>query len=292
MKHTRIYSRAKINLSLDVLSKRPDNYHEVSMIMQTIKLADIIDVTLNNTEEIALSTNLKYLPCNENNIAYKACKLFYDYTGTKFTGVNIEIFKKIPVSAGLAGGSTNASGVLLALNSLHNTKMSLNELMTMSKPLGADVPYCIHGGTMLAEGIGEKLKYISPFPRCKVVLCKPNFSVSTANVYNNLDIPNISNHPKTSQLISAIKSNNYNFITQNMSNVLEDVTAQKYETIDFIKTSLSDLGADGVLMSGSGPTVFGLFKNEDDAINAKNTLRPTFRDTHITDISNFINKPY
>lgn len=292
MKSIRIYSRAKINISLDVLGKRPDNYHEVSMIMQTIKLADIIDIELTNTNEIELSTNLAYLPDNENNIAYKAVKLFYDYTKTPFTGVKIHITKKIPVSAGLAGGSTNAAGVLLGLNKLSNAKLYLKELMSISKELGADVPYCIHGGTMLAEGIGEKLSYISTFPICKVVLCKPSFSVSTAKVYGSLDFEKSNNRPNNKEIIDYIKRKDLIGVSKRMCNVLEDVTIKLHPQIDEIKSQLSDLGAVGVMMSGSGPTVFGLFDDEEKAVTAKTTLRRKYKETHITDISNSINRPY
>lgn len=292
MKSTRIYSRAKINLSLDVLSKRPDNYHEVCMIMQTVKLADVIDIEITNTGEIELKTNLPYLPTGPKNIAYKAVELFFDYTNIKMTGISINIFKKIPVAAGLAGGSTNAAGVLLGLNKLYNTKMSRKELMKISKVLGADVPYCIHGGTMLAEGIGEKLSYLPPIKRVKAVLCKPNFSVSTAKVYESLSFTEQMKHPDTPALIKSIKARDYKTLTTGMYNVLEDVTAKEYPQIDEIKAVLLECNADGVLMSGSGPTVFGLFESEENAIKARQILKRTYKDTYITDISTNVNNPY
>lgn len=285
----RIYTRAKINLSLDVLNKRDDGYHEVKMIMQTIKLADIVDVIITDNNEIELNTNLPYIPTNSKNLAYKACQLFFEYTNTPFTGVRINIFKKIPVSAGLAGGSTNAGGVLIALNKLYNTNLSMNELMKMSLPLGADVPYCIHGGTMLAEGIGEKLSVLPAIKPCKVVLCKPPFSVSTAGIYQEIVADKIEHRPDTDGIIDSLKSNDFLGVSKRMYNVLEDVTCKKHKEINIIKNSLLDFNPNGVLMSGSGPTVFALFNNEKNALDARHKLRRHYRDTYITDISNNIN---
>lgn len=286
----RIYARAKINLSLDVLNKREDGYHEVKMIMQTVKLADIVDVSLTESGQIELKTNLPYLPTNEKNIAYKACDLFVKETNVDFKGIYVDIFKKIPVSAGLAGGSTNAAAVLIALNRLYKTNLSMTELMEMGAKLGADVPFCIHGGTMLSEGIGEKLTKLRPMPLCKIILCKPAFSVSTAGVYGKLDVKNIKNHPNTDALLKSISDYSLNGIFKNLSNVLEEVTINEHNEILQIKNLLKTLNSDGVLMSGSGPTVFGLFTSEEKAIFAVKELRKTYREAHISDISNYINK--
>ncbi len=290
METVKIYSRGKINLTLDVLRKREDNYHEVKMIMQTIKLADIIDVTKTNTGKIELQTNLSYLPTDNKNIAYKACELFFSHTNIPFSGVKIEIFKKIPVAAGLAGGSTNAAGVLIALNTLYNGNLSLKELMEIGVKLGADVPFCLHGGTMLSEGIGEKLSKLPPCPRAKVVLCKPSFAVSTAKVYSSLNADKIEKRPDTDGMINCIKNRDYDGLTKRIYNVLEEVTAKDHKEINEIKGILLDFHADGVLMSGSGPTVFGLFSDEEQALKACHHLRKIHKDTHITDISNNINK--
>lgn len=286
----RIYARAKINLTLDVLSKRPDGYHDVKMIMQTIKLADIVDVTLTESEKIELKTNLPYLPTNNKNIAYKACELFLSETGAKFRGIDINIFKKIPVSAGLAGGSTNAAAVLIALNKLYKTKLSMEKLMEMGAKLGADVPFCIHGGTMLSEGVGEKLTKLKPMPLCKVVLCKPPFSVSTAKVYSQIVADKIEHRPDTASVIDCINRHDYQGIAKRLYNVLEDVTAKNHREINDIKKELRNFNPNGVIMSGSGPTVFALFDNEQSALDAVYKLRKTYRDTHITDISNYVNK--
>ncbi|MFI3115660.1 MAG: 4-(cytidine 5'-diphospho)-2-C-methyl-D-erythritol kinase [Clostridia bacterium] len=289
MNLTRIYTRAKINLSLDVLQKRDDGYHEVKMIMQTLSLADIVDVIITDTNTIELTTNLPYVPTNNKNIAYKACELFFSYTKIPFTGVKINIYKKIPVSAGLAGGSTNASGVLIALNKLYKTNLSMSELMEISLPLGADVPYCIHGGTMLAEGIGEKLSPLPPAIPCKVILCKPPFSVPTAGVYKEIIADKIEHRPDTEGIIDCIKNEDLAGMSKRMYNVLEDVTAKRHKEINIIKNSLLDFKPNGVLMSGSGPTVFGLFENEKNALKAFHKLRKNYRDTYLTDISNDIN---
>ena len=290
METIRIYARAKINLTLDVLKKRSDGYHDIKMIMQTIKLADIVDVTLNTSNEITLNTNLCYLPTNNKNIAYKACELFIKEINVNFKGVHIEIFKKIPVSAGLAGGSTNAAAVLIALNKLYGAKLSMRELMYMGSKLGADVPFCIHGGTMLSEGIGEKLTKLRPMPLCKVVLCKPSFSVSTASVYGKIVADKIKVRPDTKAVLKCIKDQDYTGITKRMYNVLEDVTAKDYKEINQIKKTLLDFQPDGVLMSGSGPTVFGLFSDESNALKALSKLRKTYKDSHISDISNYVNR--
>ncbi|MFI3226567.1 MAG: 4-(cytidine 5'-diphospho)-2-C-methyl-D-erythritol kinase [Clostridia bacterium] len=290
MNTIRIYARAKINLTLDVLRKRSDGYHDVKMIMQTIKLADIVDVTLTQTGEIELQTNLSYLPTNNKNIAYKACELFLQENDIDFKGIHINIFKKIPVSAGLAGGSTNAAAVLIAMNKLYKTNLSMSKLMELGAKLGADVPFCVHGGTMLSEGIGEKLTKLKPMPLCKVILCKPPFSVSTAKVYSQIVADKIEHRPDTDSVINCIKNHDYLGITKRMYNVLEDVTAKNHKEIGEIKKELLNFSPNGVLMSGSGPTVFALFDSEQNAINAVAKLRKIYRDTHITDISNYVNK--
>lgn len=290
MNTIRIYARAKINLTLDVLKKRPDGYHDVKMIMQTIKLADIVDVTLTQTGEIELRTNLSYLPTNNKNIAYKACELFLSETHVAFTGVHINIFKKIPVSAGLAGGSTNAAAVLIALNKLYKTNLPMSKLMEMGGKLGADVPFCIHGGTMLSEGVGDKLTKLRPMPLCKIVLCKPAFSVSTAKVYSQISAEKIEHRPDTNSVIDCLNKRDYIGITKRLYNVLEEVTSKNHKEINEIKKELLNFSPNGVLMSGSGPTVFALFNDEKKAIEAVSALRKSYRDVHISDISNYINE--
>lgn len=290
MESMRIYARAKINLTLDVLRKREDGYHDVKMIMQTIKLADIVDIKLTNTQKIELETNLSYVPHDNRNIAYKACELFIKETKVDFQGVYINIFKKIPVSAGLAGGSTNAAAVLIALNKLYKTKLNKYQLMDMGVKLGADVPFCIHGGTMLSEGIGENLTRLRAMPPCKVVLCKPPFSVSTASVYSKIVADKIEHRPNTKEVINNLNNQDYLGVSKRLYNVLEDVTAKQHKEINEIKQQLLDFNPNGVLMSGSGPTVFALFDDEQKALEAVAKLRKIYRDTYITDISNNLNQ--
>lgn len=260
-------ARAKINISLDVLRKREDGYHEVRMIMQTVELYDKIYMRKMYKKGIVLNVNLKWIPSNENNLAYKAARLLMD----KFhidKGVYIDLYKRIPVAAGLAGGSSDAAAVLVGMNKLFHLGLSKNQLMVLAKDLGADVPYCIMQGTALAEGIGEKLTKLPEFPECHLVLAKPNINVSTPWVYNHLNVQQISRHPKTDQMIKAIENKDLFNVTSELCNVLEEVTIKQYPIIQDIKDKLIDKGAIGSLMSGSGPTVFGIFDDEQKAKKA------------------------
>ncbi|RCX16080.1 4-diphosphocytidyl-2-C-methyl-D-erythritol kinase [Anaerobacterium chartisolvens] len=271
MNSIELEARAKINLSLDVTGRRDDGYHTVKMIMQTVALHD--RVMLETAREgIEIQCNCRWVPSNESNIAYKAAKLLMETAGVK-TGVKIVIDKRIPVAAGLAGGSSDAAAVLKGLNTLLELGLSTNELIRVAKQIGADVPYCILGGTMLAEGIGEILTALSPLKGVAVVLVKPKIGVSTAWVYSNLDLKNISRHPDTDLLISAIKNRDLSTLCKNTQNVLETVTIPKYGVIQRIKDTLMELGAIGSMMSGSGPTVFGVFKNAGTAERAYRHVR-------------------
>ncbi len=271
MNSIELEARAKINLSLDITGRRDDGYHTVKMIMQTVALHD--RVMLETVREgIEIQCNCRWVPSNESNIAYKAAKLLMETAGVK-TGVKIVIDKKIPVAAGLAGGSSDAAAVLKGLNTLLDMGLSTNELMQVAKQIGADVPYCISGGTMLAEGIGEILTGLSPLKGVAILLVKPKIGVSTAWVYSRLDLRNISRHPDTDLLISAIKNRDLHMLCKNTQNVLETVTIPKYGVIQRIKNILMELGAIGSMMSGSGPTVFGIFKNARAAETAYRHVR-------------------
>lgn len=277
-------AHAKINLSLDVLSRREDGYHNLQMIMQTIQLHDTVNVSEIQTG-IEIQCQAPYVPNNSSNIAYKAAELLLgSYKINK--GVRIVIEKKIPVAAGLAGGSSDAAAVLKGINTLFNLGIELSELMKIGKTIGADVPYCLLGGTALAEGIGEKLTPIKPLENIPVVLVKPKIGVSTAWVYKNLNLDKISNRPDTKELITAIEEGNITFVAENMSNVLESVTAPRYPIIDKIKKDLTDKGAIGSMMSGSGPTVFGIFENSTTAQAAKKALNIKNCDVILTHIKN------
>lgn len=258
---------AKINLGLDVLGKRENGYHDVRMVMQTIYLYDDVFMQKTKEEGIHLETNLFYLPVNENNIAYKAAKLLMDEFKIE-GGISIRLNKFIPVSAGMAGGSSNAAAVLFGMNKMYQLGLSQQELMERGVKLGADVPYCIMRGTVLAEGIGEELTPLPALPKCYVLIAKPSVSVSTKTVYEKLDALNIVNHPNIDGIIEGLEEQDLDKITSNMGNVLEEVTIGDYPIIEKIKKVMKDAGALNAMMSGSGPTVFGIFKERKDAKRA------------------------
>lgn len=267
-------SHAKINLSLDVCAKRDDGYHEISTVMLLCGLCD--SVMLEKAEGgIEVSTNLPFLPCDERNIAYKAARAFFEHTGIR-GGVRISISKRIPVGAGLAGGSGNGAAVLDGLNRLYETEMTADELCDIGVKLGADVPYCICGGAALAEGIGERLTRLEPVERLPIVIVKPPFGVSTPMVYAKIDEAPIKKHPNTEALVAALKRNDVNGICENMVNVMEEVTVQMHPVIGEIKAELVRNGALGALMSGSGPSVFGIFESYDDAKRAAAKFRKKY----------------
>lgn len=278
MDQIKIRGRAKINLSLDVLRKREDGYHEVKMIMHQIDLYD--EIILKNIEDgIELETNCGFIPNNEGNIAYKAAKLMMD----KFhidRGIYIYIHKKIPVAAGLAGGSTDAAAVMIGLNKLWEIGATKEELMNLSVSLGADVPFCILGGAALAEGIGEKLTPIKGIDQW-VVLCKPNISVSTASVYKSLDVSKIENHPETDKILQALKKEDVQTVVENLSNVLEPVTEKVHPIVRGIKRKMLEYHALGSLMSGSGPTVFGIYKDYNKAKSAYENLSKVYNQIYL-----------
>ncbi|WZL73552.1 4-(cytidine 5'-diphospho)-2-C-methyl-D-erythritol kinase [Clostridiaceae bacterium 35-E11] len=278
MKDIKVRGRAKINISLDVIGKREDGYHEVKMIMQQIDLYD--EILIRKTEKgIVLETNCPFIPADEGNIAYKAAKLMMDRYPTN-GGVYIYIDKKIPVAAGLAGGSTNAAAVMIGLNKLWGINEDKKTLMEAGVALGADVPFCILGGAALAEGIGEKLTPIQGLKQW-VVLCKPNISVSTAAVYGNLDAANIQEHPRTDLILGALNQEDGQTVADNLCNVLEPVTEKMHPIIKDIKRKMLECHAMGSLMSGSGPTVFGLFKDYNKARKAYENLSKIYHQVYV-----------
>jgi 4-diphosphocytidyl-2-C-methyl-D-erythritol kinase len=262
---------AKINLALDVLSKRPDGYHDVAMIMQTVALYDTISVR-SGFEGIKLTSDSSKIPVDDTNIAYKAAH----YLSTKYNvkrGAHIHIEKRIPVAAGLAGGSTDAAAVLKLLNKVWDLKLSKAELMDAGKKLGADVPFCIQGGTCLAEGLGEKLTVIKSMPDCFILLAKPNVGVSTKDVYEGLKLNEIEDRPNIPAILQGIQNQDLLKISKNMGNVLETVTTKMYPIIVQLKQKLMENGAIGSLMSGSGPTVFGVFEDMATAYGAYDNIK-------------------
>ncbi|MPW25056.1 4-(cytidine 5'-diphospho)-2-C-methyl-D-erythritol kinase [Alkalibaculum sp. M08DMB] len=270
MKKISIDTRAKINLTLDILGKRLDGYHNVSMVMQSISLSDTLHFKLTD-KDIKISCNNCYLPTDEKNIVYRAAQLLREKYNIS-QGVEVHIEKRIPFAAGLAGGSSNGAGTLIALNSLWDLHLGNEKLLKLGSKVGADVPFCMMGGTALAEGIGEKLTVINDLPEFDIVLVKPNIQISTPWAYSLIDVQNIKAHPDNTAMIEAIKIGNKEEIALNLGNVFEDVVFDKYPELMHIKESLKKLGALGVLMSGSGPTLYGLFTNELSAQSAKEVL--------------------
>ncbi len=275
-----VKSYAKINLTLDVLGRMENGYHEIESIMQTVGLFDLI-VADKIPKGIKLHTNLKFLPTNEKNIAYKAAALFFAKTGI-CGGVKILIHKNIPVAAGLAGGSGNGAAVLAALNVLYNAHLTDGELFAMAKELGADVPYCLVGGTVLAEGIGEKLTPLPKMGRHIVLLAKPPINVSTKSIYDYIDSVEISARPKLDVMIEGIKSDNLHRIADNILNVMEEATVKLHPVIRGIKEKMMLNGAVGAIMSGSGPTVFGLFDDYEKAKRSHDSFSKMYKDVYLT----------
>ncbi len=260
MNQIKLKALAKINLGLDVLRRKEDGYHEVRMIMQTINLHDQIQMRKTAGEEIKIRTNLYYLPNNENNLAYKAARLLMDEFHLP-GGISINLKKVIPVAAGMAGGSSDAAAVLFGMNKMYGLRLSLQELMDRGVKLGADVPYCIMRGTALAEGIGEKLTRLPEMPKCHILIAKPPINVSTKFVYENLHANDLKpeEHPSIDTQIEALKEGDLEKLAAGMGNVLERVTVPAYPVIHELKQLMMEHGALGSMMSGSGPTVFGIF---------------------------------
>ena len=265
----RLQAFAKINLGLDVLGKREDGYHEVRMIMQTIRMYDQLDMRKSVEPGIHLTTNKKYIPVDENNLVWRAAKLMMDTCGI-MEGVSIHLHKVIPVAAGMAGGSSDAAATLVGMNRLFHCGLSKEKLMELGVQIGADVPYCVLRGTALAEGIGEKLTVLPPMPDCWILIGKPGISVSTKYVYTTLDLNTDTVHPDIDGMKKALEDGNLYGITERMGNVLQDVTIPAYPEVERIKEQMKTLGAVNAMMSGSGPTVFGLFE---DGETAKRALR-------------------
>ena len=276
-----VNAAAKINLSLDVIKKREDGYHDLRMIMAEIPLYDVI--TAEKSENIIVKTSLSYLPCNNKNTVYKAAVEFFKHTGIS-GGINVFVKKNIPVSAGLAGGSSDAAAALKALNQLYNAGISENELEIIGNNVGKDVPFCLRGGVCLAEGTGDKLSPLEGLPECHIVLIKPTkINVSTKMVFEalSLDTEKIELHPDTDGIIRAVRNSDLTGISRRLYNVLEGVTEKMHPVIRELKTIFIENGALGAVMSGSGPSVFGIFDNPKRAEGAYNILRKTDRQTYL-----------
>ncbi|MBO5461222.1 MAG: 4-(cytidine 5'-diphospho)-2-C-methyl-D-erythritol kinase [Ruminococcus sp.] len=262
---------AKINLGLDVLGRRENGYHDVRMVMQSIYLYDNVSIDKKEEPGITLITNLNFLPADQGNIAYRAAQMLMEEFDIK-EGVRIHLDKHIPVAAGLAGGSTNAAAVLFGMNRLFRLGLSKQELMERGVKLGADVPYCIMRGTVLAEGIGEELTALPAMPKCTVLIAKPPVAVSTKDIYEALDSKEIADHPDIDGLLNGLEEQDVKKIASCMGNVLETVTIPMCPVIDDIKKIMLDCGAMNAMMSGSGPTVFGLFESKAAAKKAQEII--------------------
>ena len=268
MQQEKLKAYAKINLGLDVIGRLPDGYHQVKMVMQTVGIYD--ELTFERAEQgIQITTDSGILPTDENNLIYKAARLMMEKYRIE-EGIRVHLQKNIPIAAGMAGGSTDAAAMLYAMNQLYDLGLSRRELMKRGVQIGADVPYCLMRGTALAEGIGEKLTQLPPMIKCPVLIAKPSISVSTRFVYQNLKLDEQTNHPDIDALMKDIREKDFDGVCAHMGNVLESVTIPNYPVIAEIKQQMMRSGAKASMMSGSGPTVFGLFE---DGETAKRALR-------------------
>jgi 4-diphosphocytidyl-2-C-methyl-D-erythritol kinase len=278
----RIFEKApaKINLSLDVLHKREDGYHEVEMIMTMVDLADRLEFSPLPRDSIIITSQVGFIPLDDKNLAVQAARIIKDRFGIG-SGVHIHLDKHIPVAAGLAGGSTDAAATLRGLNRLWDLRLSIADMQKLGEEIGSDVPFCVAGGTAIATGRGEKLQPIASPPQCWVILAKPPLHVSTSDVYGKVRASAIRNHPDTKGLLAAIENQDFHRICGSIGNVLEEVTLEMYPEVRRIKESMIKLGAEGVLMSGSGPTVFGLVSKQSKVHRIYNGLRGFCKEVYV-----------
>lgn len=277
-----IQAFAKLNLTLDILGKREDGYHDLRMVMQSITLADTLTLEENQGEGLRVSANLRFLPTGEKNLAAAAALRFWGALGREQEDLDIRIEKRIPVCAGMAGGSSDAAAVLRALNQRAGDPFSPKELARLGERVGSDVPYCVLGGTALAEGRGEVLTPLAPLPRCWVVACKPDFPISTPELFAQADRVKLRRRPDTAGLVAALEAGDLGGVARRMYNVFEDVLpARLYTRVAEIKNILIQCGALGANMSGSGPTAFGLFDRLEAAQEARSCLTQRYRDTFL-----------
>ena len=255
--HEKAY--AKLNISLDVGKRREDGFHEMTMVMQSISLADAVTVTLNDTGKVRARTSLPFIPGDERNLAVKAALCYLEAIGRQGQGALIEIQKAVPVGAGMGGGSSDAAAVLRAMNALFDHALSTAELEQLSCAVGSDVAFCVAGGTALATGRGEKLEALPSLPDCAFVVCKPEFSISTPELFRKLDQMPLRRHPDTAGLMAAIREGQLGQVCRRMYNVFEDVDDRRMRTVADIKSRLLDAGALGAVMTGTGSAVFGVF---------------------------------
>ena len=272
---------AKLNLTLDILGKRPDGYHNMQMVMTSIDLQDTITLSVLDNPGLQVSTNLSFLPNNDQNLAAKAALHFFTTTGIAPSGLSIDIHKSIPVCAGMAGGSSDGAAVLRIMRRAFLPDMPQQQLEEIGALVGSDVPYCVRGGTALAEGRGEILTDLPPLPPCWFVVCKPNFPISTPELFAQVRAKKLRCHPDTTGMIAALEQGDLEGIAHRMYNVFEDILPRKYSLVFEIKRELLEYQALAASMTGSGPTVFGLFRDAETAQIAADALKEQFPATFI-----------
>ena len=282
MRTTKVKAYAKINLTLEVESKRPDGYHTLNTVMQAVSLYDHIKIAVKEQGGISLSCNLNYVPCDERNIVHKAAVQFYNAIGKTEYGLEIDMEKRIPVGAGLAGGSADCGAVLLALNRLEGYPLSKEQLYELGAKLGSDVPFTMMGGCAVAYGLGYDLTPIAPMPNCYLVLCKPRFSISTKGAFEALTPEDYSTENHSAKMVELVESGDIFAVAKGLYNSFEEPVAKKRPQIHAIKAKLLDCGAIGTLMSGSGSTVYGIFTNSRRAHGAQRSMRRLCQEVYLT----------
>ena len=264
---------AKLNLSLDVAERRADGFHDMCMVMQTVSVCDELELQLNDSGRVQVKSNFSFIPGDERNLAAKAALRFLEATGHAGQGLLITLLKSIPVGAGMAGGSADAAAVLRALNRLYGAPLGPEELETLAASVGSDVPFCVRGGTVLATGRGEKLESLPALPPCKFVICKPDFSISTPELFRKLDQTGLRCHPDTAGIVAALREGTLEPLARRMYNVFEEVDDRRLRAVREIKGTLLDSGALGAIMTGTGSAVFGIFRPDADCAKAVAELR-------------------
>jgi 4-diphosphocytidyl-2-C-methyl-D-erythritol kinase len=276
MKETKEKACAKLNISLDVRERRSDGYHNMVMVMQTVSLCDDVRISLNSTGTVRAGSNLRFIPGDDRNLGVRAAKRYLLEIGEEGIGADIEIQKRIPVGAGLGGGSADAAAVLRGMNRLFDGRLTAEELLKISEDVGSDVPFCVRGGTALAEGRGEILRALPPVPDCIFVICKPEFSISTPELFRELDRAGGRRHPDTDGIINGLEAGDLQHICRRMYNVFEDVDDRRMRTVAEIKSRLLDFGAMGAVMTGTGSAVFGVMQDEEAAEAACRGLKKDY----------------
>lgn len=277
MRETNERAYAKLNISLDIVGKRPDGYHDMVMVMQSVSLCDELCIRLNDTGELSAVSDLHFIPNDERNLAVRAARQFLDAAGEPGQGVEISMKKRIPVGAGMAGGSADAAAVLRGMNRLYGGRFSTAELETIAAGIGSDVAFCVAGGTTLAQGRGELLSRLPDMPECYFVICKPGFSISTPELFRSIDSAPLRHHPDTAGILDSLDRGELEGICRRLYNVFEDVSDRRIKTVGEIKSRLLDCGAAGAVMTGTGSAVFGIFTDAATARKAQSALLREYR---------------